>query len=39
MVQGTFDAYTHGQKFKESMHLQGVHTYDLLKNPIYVSAF
>ena len=37
MCQCTYSSLEKGRR--KEMHLQGVHTYDILKNPIYTQAF
>jgi hypothetical protein len=34
LLPATIESYEEGQ-FNEKYHLQGIHTYDILRNPIY----
>ena len=39
MLKETKDSFKEGKMADDKFHLQGCHTYDILRNPQYISAF
>ena len=39
MLHDQLESIKQGKMKSQKMHLQGIHTYDILRNPTYIQAF